>query len=255
MAEQSDKRSTEPKTPAELLALAGELGLSPDKDTDPAELAAMIAARQELVARIDRQTLVELMEWGHRRVRPSARKAELVAQVCRIRKMRFDDLSADAMRALAELRGVAVGPDDEPEQIAHTMKATEGLRHKLGRKRRSLVGKLVAMLAGEAPEQPDPNRPEEGPRPSLKEQIEDRGLVGGLADKLRGTADDYIAFKLDEIEHRIDRKLDDIDRRLAEWRDREISNRLRIIKITLTVSVIVALLSVAMAWMKKTFGW
>jgi hypothetical protein len=56
-------------------------------------------------------------------------------------------------------------------------------------------------------------------------------------------ADDYVRQKLDEIEARIDKKLDEIDHRLGEWRDKEIANRLRIIKITLVASVVVAVLS------------
>jgi len=129
----------------------------------------------------------------------------------------------------------------------------EGLLARLRRHRRRLTAKLVSKLLGESPEKaPDVSITH---RPSLEEHIEQRGVVGGLAEKLRGAADDYVAAKLDEIEQRIDCKLDEIDRRLAEWRDREIANRLRIIKITLVASVLVALLSVVMAWMKKKFGW
>src|SRR5581483_5614512 len=78
--------------------------------------------------------------------------------------------------------------------------------------------------------------------PTLRDEIEERGLIGGLTGRLRGAADDYVREKLDEIERRIDRKLDEIDRRLSEWRDRELTNRLRIMKITLVASVIVALI-------------
>ena len=63
--------------------------------------------------------------------------------------------------------------------------------------------------------------------PSLKDQITEEGVVGGIARRLRGVADDYVREKLDEIEQRIDRKLDEIDQRLGEWRDREIANRLK----------------------------
>ncbi len=48
---------------------------------------------------------------------------------------------------------------------------------------------------------------------------------------------------MEEIETRIDYKLDEIDERLAEWRNRELANRLRMIKITLIFSVVIALLS------------
>ena len=41
-----------------------------------------------------------------------------------------------------------------------------------------------------------------------------------------------------------------IDRRLAEWRDKEIANRIRILKITLWVSVIVAGVSLIYLYIK-----
>ncbi len=76
-------------------------------------------------------------------------------------------------------------------------------------------------------------------------------MVGGITRKIKGVADDYVREKLDEIEARIDRKLDEIDARLGEWRDREIRNRLRIIKITLLASIVVALLSLGYNYVKR----
>jgi hypothetical protein len=64
-----------------------------------------------------------------------------------------------------------------------------------------------------------------------------------LLGTLVSTADSYVNQKLDEIEARIDRKLDEIDRRLGDWRDKEIANRIRILKITLWASVIVGAVS------------
>ena len=89
------------------------------------------------------------------------------------------------------------------------------------------------------------------PAPNLKEQIVERGVVRGLASTIRGVTDDYIRQKLDEIEQRIDRKLNEIDQRLQEWRDREIANRLRIIKITLVASIVVAILSFGYGWVQS----
>ena len=90
------------------------------------------------------------------------------------------------------------------------------------------------------------------PRPahSIKEEIEEAGLVGGLTNRIKKSADSYLNQKLDEIESRIDRKLDEIDRRLAEWRDKEIANRIRILKITLWASVIVGVFSLLYAYLK-----
>ena len=54
---------------------------------------------------------------------------------------------------------------------------------------------------------------------TIKDEIEESGLFGGIAGRIKKSADSYVNQKLDEIESRIDRKLDEIDRRLAEWRD------------------------------------
>ena len=89
---------------------------------------------------------------------------------------------------------------------------------------------------------------------SLKRRIEEEGLVGGITRKIKGVADDYVREKLDEIELRIDRKLDEIDARLGEWRDREIRNRLRIVKITLLASIVVAVLSLGYNQVKRLTG-
>ena len=127
----------------------------------------------------------------------------------------------------------------------------------LRRKRRAFEAALVAKLVpGGSPDEPKEYRflPEDHAHPDLKERIAQEGLVGGIASKLRGVADDYVAQKLDEIEHRIDRKLDEIDGRLQEWRDREITNRLRIIKITLVASILVLLLSLGYKYMDRLVG-
>ena len=83
----------------------------------------------------------------------------------------------------------------------------------------------------------------------LKE-IEESGLFGGITSRIKKSADAYVNQKLDEIEARIDRKLDEIDRRLAEWRDKEIANRIRILKITLWASVIVGAFSLLYSYAK-----
>ena len=85
---------------------------------------------------------------------------------------------------------------------------------------------------------------------TIKDEIEESGLFGGIAGRIKKSADAYVNQKLDEIESRIDRKLDEIDRRLAEWRDKEIANRLRILKITLWASVIVGALSLIYSYVK-----
>ena len=60
---------------------------------------------------------------------------------------------------------------------------------------------------------------------SIKDDIEESGLFGGIASRVKKTADSYINQKLDEIEARIDRKLDDIDRRLDDDRGQVVGLR------------------------------
>jgi hypothetical protein len=176
-----------------------------------------------------------------------------------LRRMSVQEL-ADLARRLEVPFDPAAGADELVGLIlARQGPKGNGLRAMLRRGRRRLIAKVVSKLLGQHGEQGEHGdqgaNGHEGRSPTLEERMEQRGVMGGLAEGLRGAADQYVAAKLDEIEQRIDRKLEDIDLRLAEWRDREIANRLRIIKITLVASVLVALLSVAMAWMKKRFGW
>lgn len=235
----------------ELVTLGAELGLSPEPDATSAELAGTISQRRELLDRLDRQGMLEVVAWGRRPVKESAGKEELAREISQISKMHFAGLSREGLYVLACLRGARVQPDASAAGIIRALKDHESLLEKFRRKRRRWVGKLVSRLIGEQVQEQYQFLPEDKRGPSLKDRIEERGLVQGLADRLRGAADDYIATKLDEIEKRIDSKLDEIDRRLAEWRDREIANRLRIIKITLWASVIVALLSLAYALATK----
>jgi hypothetical protein len=82
------------------------------------------------------------------------------------------------------------------------------------------------------------------------------------AERLRGAADSYIAAKLDEIEARVDAKLDHVEARidakiielhkqLRQIRDRELRHRLRLLKITLIFTVLVAILSLVYKWLAK----
>src|SRR5208337_3956754 len=115
------------------------------------------------------------------------------------------------------------------------------------------LGKLVSGIVGgnPTPVSGDADAPPEAKtQPSIRDEIEEIGLWGGIANRIRRTADDYLHQKMDEIETRIDRKLVEIDRHLSEWRDKEIANRLRIIKITLWASVIVAMISLVYEWVK-----
>ena len=228
----------------ELLSYGRGLGLTFEDTTTEGELLRRIRERQELLVELDRDAMLDVVVWARRPVRQSASKEELAGHIAQISRGDFAGLSHRGLLALVRLRGLEASPEMGRETLETALKKSEGLWRKIRRKRRSLVGSWLAKVVHEiSNERTDEYRflPEET-GDSLKTHIEEEGMVGGIARKLRGVADDYVHEKLDEIEARIDRKLDEIDKRLGEWRDREISNRLKILKITLIVSIIVALL-------------
>jgi len=241
----------------ELVRYGTELGLKLRENAPRGELLRVIRQRQELLVELDRQAMLDVCVWARRPVRQSASKEQLAREIALIGKMDFAGLSRPGLITLAKLRGVETSRDEPDEQIKSRLRRAESISDMLRRKRRAVEAAVVAKLVpGGSPDEPKEYRflPENHAHPDLKEQIAQDGLVGGIASKLRGVADDYVARKLDEIEHRIDRKLDEIDGRLQEWRDREIANRLRIIKITLVASILVLLLSLGYKYMDRLVG-
>jgi hypothetical protein len=236
----------------ELITYGRELGLSLNTKMGRGELLRLIRERQELLAGLDRESLLEIVVWARRPVRQSASKEALVKEIASIAKMETGTLSHRALVALAVLRGVPAGREEPRELIEARLQANESLWNRVARKRRRVVGSLLTKLVNGSDEESQEYRflPEDARFPSLRDEIEEQGVVGGIARRIRGVADDYVREKLDEIELRIDHKLDEIDRRLAEWRDREIANRLAIIKITLVASVLVALLSLGYSYIR-----
>ena len=90
-------------------------------------------------------------------------------------------------------------------------------------------------------------------------------MLHSATERLRGAADNYIAAKLDEIEARVDAKLDHLEVRideklrevhdqLRELRDHELRHRLRLLKLTLVFTVLVAILSLVYKWLVQQFG-
>ncbi len=261
----------------ELKTLAEEYGLEARKYKTPQDLVAAIHQRRQLIAGLDRDAMLDVVRWGRRPVPINATQEQLAFEILRIKSMRFDGLSERGLVALARLRAVEVETEDGVPQVVKKLKKKEGFFARLNRKRRSMLGSIVSGLIGESGSSSEYQflPPEDGAAASdggsagsggsasagapsrdrsIKEEIEEAGLFGGIAARVKKTADQYINQKLDEIESRIDRKLDEIDRRLAEWRDKEIANRLRILKITLWASVIVASCSLLYTYLKVHFG-
>jgi hypothetical protein len=252
----------------ELAHIAEELGIDSTRLETPQELADAIEVRRKLIDGMDREAMLDVVRWGRRPVPLNANLEQLAKEIVRVRSMRFSGLSQRGLIVLARLRGIDAREDEPVELLIKHLKRQEGLFTKLNRKRRALLGTFVAnlLMGKESAEEyeflppdagaatPPPPRAgasaPDGPE-SIKNEIEESGLFGGITNRIKKTADLYLNQKLDEIEQRIDRKLDEIDRRLAEWRDKEIANRIRILKITLWASVIIWVISLIYSYLTQ----
>lgn len=247
----------------ELDHLAEEFGIDPTQFKDLPGLVAAIHDRRQTIAGFEREAMLDVVRWGRRPVTMNASKEQLAQEIARIKSMRFSGLSHRGLVVLARMRGVEAEETDPVPDLIKRLKKQEGFFARLNRKRRSIIASMVSSVVGE----PDSARAyqylpsPEGRAPvgtgpataTIKEEIEDAGLFGGITNRIKKSADSYINQKLDEIETRIDRKLDEIDRRLAEWRDKEVANRIKILKITLWASVIVGIVSLIYSYIKVNF--
>jgi hypothetical protein len=237
-------------------------------------LVAAIHDRRQMIAAMDREAMLDVVRWGRRPVTVNASKEQIAQEIARITSMRFPGLSQRGLVVLARMRGLESRDDDPVPVLVKRLKKKEGLFAKINRKRRAVLGGIVAKIVGEdgptdyqfvpppaggtvaspaATVSPAPAPAAPGRPASIKQDIEESGLLGGITNRLKKSADSYVNQKLDEIEARIDRKLDEIDRRLAEWRDKEIANRIKILKITLWASVIVAVCSLIYTYIDVHF--
>ena len=229
----------------ELLRYGHSLGLTMPDDTDRGEALRLVRARQELLVELDREAMFDVVVWLRQPVRKSAGKEQLAELIANHAPMRFDGVSDRGLDVLVRLSGIEFARGAPRPEIERLLRKRAGMAGRMRRLRRRVVGSLIAKLLSPAPtDGRDTYRflPEHDAE-SLRNDIEHDGLVVGVKRKLKGVADDYVREKLDEIERRIDAKLDEIDARLSEWRDREVTHRLNILKWTLAVSILVALLS------------
>ncbi len=146
-----------------------------------------------------------------------------------------------------------VNPVETPrrEEVA-AARGVGGFLSRLAERGRSFASGIAAALGGDGDDRPQAgdaagDSQREDPTPRLN-------VLHSIAERLRGAADGFVTAKLDEIEARVDAKLDDIERRieeklrtlhehLQEIRDREVRHRLRLLKITLIFTALVAVLS------------
>jgi len=246
----------------ELGNLAEGLGLDSTRFKTQQLLVAAVHERRQLIAGLDRQAMLDVVRWGRRPVTINAGKEQIAQEIARIRSMKFAGLTHRGLVALARLRGVEASDGDPAPLLVRKLRRQEGFFSRLNRRRRAMLGGMVATIVGEnisatdykfLPESgTDADSGSSAAKPaSIKDEIEESGLFGGISNRIKKSADVYLNQKLDEIENRIDRKLDEIDRRLAEWRDKEIANRIKILKITLWASVIVGVVSLIYAYVTE----
>lgn len=238
----------------ELVRYAESLGLDLPADIAHGEALTSVRTRQELLLDLDRDALLDVVVWLRVPVQQSAGREQLARAIARQHPSRFDGLSDRGLNVLARLRGLALRPGESRGALERRVRKADGWWARARRMRRSVVGGLVDRMVRSSERGGDYRfLPEDGaPSRTIKQDIEQSGLVGGVARRLRGAADDYVREKLDEIEKRIDLKLDEIDRRLGEWRDREMSHRLRILKITLLFTIVVAVVSLLYDYIRQS---
>ncbi len=248
-----------------LAKVASDLGIDPKDYPDKAALVSAILDRRSLIGVLDREALVELVRWGGRDVPATATKEALAHEAVQIKSMRFGNLSLRALVVLAKLRGLDVAPDATRDDVLGLLKSKEGFWQKLNRKRRAFVGSMVSkMIGGDLLGTQTPDVDTSAPAASnaastsrstapaerpIEHEIEEAGLLAGLTSRVKRTADQYLNQKLDEIEARIDRKLDEIDRKLGQWRDKEIANRIRILKISLWATIAIGGATLLISWL------
>ncbi len=203
----------------ELDHLAEDFGLDPTRFKTRQHLVAALHDRRQMIAGLDREAMLDVIRWGRRPIALNASNEQMAQEIVRITSMRFHGLSQRGLVVLARMRGVAAQNDEPIPELVRMLKKQEGFFEKLARKRRAMMGSIVANMLGEA----DPDgggdeykylpqgqapaersatttsnpRPSTAPPPpqssaSLKRDIEESGLFGGISNRIKKTADNYL---------------------------------------------------------------
>ncbi|MGD0540919.1 MAG: hypothetical protein ABSB33_05315, partial [Tepidisphaeraceae bacterium] len=133
----------------ELANLAESLGLDSTRFKTQQVLVSAVHDRRQLIAGMDRQAMLDVVRWGRRPVTVNASKEQIAQEIARIRSMRFGGISHRGLVALARLRGVEATEEDPAPLIVRRLKRQEGLFSRLNRKRRAILGGMVASIVGE----------------------------------------------------------------------------------------------------------
>ena len=240
----SKKEKAEAESRPALMHQAKRFGLVVWESWSDEELSKRLAVRKEQIKALDWGALMDIVSWAKHPVPTRPDKLGVAQIILAHRRGHYQGLSHRGLMALAVLRDVRFKKRDSARKLIARLKRTEGIWGYFLRKRDKWLGSMLSDLLDAEPQiQGEAPSGQSSQQVTLKEHIEEKGLLEGLGSGLRGAADGYVHEKMEEIEARIDYKLDEIDRRLAEWRNRELANRLRMIKIALVFSVVIALLS------------
>ena len=235
-----------------LIRQANRLGMVIRGGWSDEELTKRLALRREQIESLDWGGLMDIMTWAKHPVPTRPNKLAVAQIILAHKRGHYQGLSHKGLVSLALLRNVKIKNKDSARKIMSRLRRSEGMWGYVLRKRDKVVGSVLSTLVDAEPQINGSNGPvNQSEGLTLQEHIEQKGLIEGLGSGLRGAADGYLSEKMQEIEDRIDYKLDEIDRRLAEWRNRELTNRLRMIKITLAVSVVIALLSLLYTYIRE----
>jgi hypothetical protein len=282
-----------PPTDEHLVAEARRLGVRDPESMPTDELEQTVVRRLNTIDESEPETLRSILEWAGENVDPAIAddRRRLAERIVRLRLDGLDELDRTQLETLLRLYDIPFDDEMSDRRLRRLLQPGNRLRRMMRRTRRRLAGyivnKALHSMQGE-PEQPEPgvaqdDEQEESPvegtesegepkrengsaaeptngekararKLAADEHIKRKGLVQGLTSYVRGTVDEYVAQKLDEIEARIDIKLDQIDRRMDDWRRRELEHRLRILKITLVVTAAVAIVSLVYELIKRLLG-
>src|SRR2546423_3572794 len=133
----------------ELNHLGEEFGLDPTTYKTRQELVAAIHDRRQLIAAMDRDSMLDVVRWGRRPVTANASKEQIAQEIARVRSMRFAGLSQRGLIVLARMRGIEAGENEAIPLLVRKLKRKEGVFHRINRKRRAVLGGMVAKMIGE----------------------------------------------------------------------------------------------------------
>ena len=232
---------------SELRAAAEDIGLAPSRRETRTSLIERIRRRRAVIDAISREELARILRWAHVEVQDFNVKDVLVSRFYHVGFRKTDGLTLEDLRIVARMHEVPFEDSTSHGELAGLVQKQSGRWSEVFKRAGSrMVGFLARRIIGpdtEAEETVDGGEPTEGRVAN--------SLKRGAKAALKFAVDDYVRDKLDEIEARIDHKLDDIDRKMNEWRTREIRHRLRILKITIVATVIVAAISLVYTLIKK----